>query len=124
MLSYREIDNAKTAEIRIAGKVSTEEFDNVAGKLEAFIERHGEVRLMEIFESFEGMDARAFWHDIRFSLRHLRDFDRCAVVCEATIFDLWSELVAPFTKCEVRQFKPDQLDEARAWLSRNGDAEF
>lgn len=124
MLSYREIDNAKTAEIRIAGKVSTEEFDDVAGKLEAFIERHGEVRLMEIFESFEGMDARAFWHDIRFSLRHLRDFDRCAVVCEATIFDLWSELVAPFTKCEVRQFKPDQLDEARAWLSRNGDAEF
>ncbi|MFD0986477.1 SpoIIAA family protein [Methyloligella solikamskensis] len=124
MLSYKEFDNAKTAEIRIAGKVSTEEFDEVAEKLEAFIERHGEVRLMEIFESFDGMEARAFWHDIRFSLRHLRDFDRCAVVCEATIFDLWSELVAPFTKCEARQFKPDQMEEAREWLSGTGDAEI
>ena len=124
MLSYKEFDNAKTAEIRIAGKVSAEEFDEVAEKLEAFIERHGEIRLMEVFESFDGMDARAFWHDIRFSLRHLRDFDRCAAVCEATIFDLWSELVAPFTKCETRQFKPDQMDEAREWLSGIGDAEI
>ncbi|ODA67534.1 hypothetical protein A7A08_01568 [Methyloligella halotolerans] len=124
MLSYKEFDNAKTVEVRIAGKVTAEEFDRVAKQLEAFIARHGEVRIMEIFESFEGMDARAFWHDIRFTLSHLRDFDRCAVVCEATIFDLWSELVAPFTKCEVRQFKPDQMAEARAWLSGTGDPEI
>lgn len=124
MLSYKEFDNAKTAEIRIDGLVSTEEFDAVAKKLEAFIARHGEVRLMEIFESFDGMETRAFWHDIRFTLHHLRDFERCAVVCEATIFDLWSELVAPFSKCEVRQFKPDQMEQAREWLSGGGNPEI
>jgi hypothetical protein len=26
------------------------------------------------------MDASAFWHDIKFSLRHLKDFSRVAIV--------------------------------------------
>ena len=54
------------------GRVSTEEFDAVAAKLEAFIARHGQVRVLEIVKDFEGMDAIAFWHDIKFSLRHLQ----------------------------------------------------
>ena len=48
----------------LAGRVSTEEFDAVATKLEAFIARHGHVRVLEIVKDFEGMDAIAFWHDI------------------------------------------------------------
>ncbi|MEG6507492.1 STAS/SEC14 domain-containing protein [Methyloligella sp. 2.7D] len=124
MLSYKESDNAKTAEITVSGRVSTEEFDAVAAKLEAFIARHGDIRVLEIVESFEGMDATAFWHDIRFSLRHLKDLTRCAVVCEAKIVDLWSELVAPFSRCEVRYFKPGEEEEARDWLRASEDAEF
>ena len=30
-------------------------------KLEAFIERHGEIRVLEVIKDFEGMDAGAFW---------------------------------------------------------------
>ena len=37
MLSYREYDNAQAVEMVLAGRVSTEEFDAVATKLEAFI---------------------------------------------------------------------------------------
>lgn len=80
MLSYKEHDNAQAVEILVKGRVLTEEFDSVASKLEAFINRHGQVRVLEIIEDFEGMDAVAFWHDIRFSLRHLKDFSRLAVV--------------------------------------------
>ena len=81
MLSYKEYDNAQAVEIVLKGRVSTEEFDSVASKLEAFIQRHGQVRVLEIIKDFEGMDAVAFWHDIKFSLRHLNDFSRMAVVC-------------------------------------------
>ena len=45
-------------------------------KLEAFIARHGHARVLEIVKDFEGMDAIAFWHDIKFSLRHVKDFSR------------------------------------------------
>ena len=47
MLSYKEYDNAQAVEIVLSGRVSTEEFDKVARKLEAFIERHGEIRVLE-----------------------------------------------------------------------------
>jgi hypothetical protein len=96
--------------------VSTEEFDAVASKLEAFINRHGQVRVLEVIENFEGMDVAAFWHDIKFSLRHVRDFSRLAVVCPADTHHLWSNLVAPFMSCTVDHFEPGDEEAARDWL--------
>jgi SpoIIAA-like len=116
VLSYKEHDNAQAVEILLKGRVSTEEFDGVASKLEAFINRHGQVRVLEIIQDFEGMDAAAFWHDIKFSLRHLRDFSRLAVVCPPDTHHLWSSLVAPFMSCEVEHFAPGEEEAARDWL--------
>lgn len=116
MLSYKEYDNAQAVEIVLKGRVSTEEFDSVASKLEAFIQRHGQVRVLEIIKDFEGMDAVAFWHDIKFSLRHLKNFSRIAVVCNPDTHHLWSSLVAPFMSCTVEHFVPGQEEAARDWL--------
>jgi SpoIIAA-like len=122
MLRYRQFDNTKSVEITVKGRVSLQEFERVAAKLDAFIARHGTIDVLEIIESFDGMDARAFWRDLRFSLHHLRDFGRCAVVSDAKLVDLWSELIAPFTGCEVRYFKPEQIAAARSWLGTTEDA--
>jgi hypothetical protein len=116
MLSYKEYDNAHAVEIVLKGRVSTEEFDAVATRLEAFIARHGKVRVLEIVEDFEGMDASAFWHDIKFSLRHLKDFNRVAIVAKPSTHHLWSSLAAPFMSCEVEHFAPGEEDAARDWL--------
>jgi hypothetical protein len=45
MLSYKEMDNLAAVEIEISDRVSTKEFDATAKKLEAFIARHGRVRV-------------------------------------------------------------------------------
>jgi len=116
MLSYTEYDNAQAVEIHVSGKVSTDEFDRLARKLEAFIARHGQVRVLERISEFEGMDATALWHDLKFSLRHLKDFSRIAIVSEPYIHNLWSSFVSPFVACEVEHFEPDQIAEARDWL--------
>ena len=52
MLSYTEHDNAQAVEITVGGKVSTEEFDRLAERLEAFIARHGQVRVLERIANF------------------------------------------------------------------------
>jgi hypothetical protein len=116
MLSYKEYDNAQAVEIVLRGRVSTEEFDALARRFEAFIARHGKVRVLEIVEDFEGMDASAFWHDVKFSLRHLRDFSRVAVVVNPDTHHLWSALAAPFVCGEVEHFAPGEEDAARDWL--------
>ena len=109
MLSYKEYDNAQAVEIVLSGRVSTEEFDKVARKLETFIERHGEIRVLEVIKDFEGMDAGAFWHDVKFSLRHVQDFSRIAIVTNPDVHHLWSSLVAPFMRCDVEHFSPGEM---------------
>jgi hypothetical protein len=116
MLAYKEYDNAQAVEIVLSGRVSTEEFDKVARKLEAFIERHGEIRVLEVIKDFEGMDAGAFWHDVQFSLRHVQDFSRIAIVTNPDVHHLWSSLVAPFMRCDVEHFSPGEMEAARDWL--------
>ncbi|MGH6865860.1 MAG: STAS/SEC14 domain-containing protein [Methyloceanibacter sp.] len=116
MLAYTEHDNAQAVEIVLSGRVSTEEFDAAAKRLDAFIKRHGQVRVLEVIKDFEGMDAAAFWHDVKFSLRHLHDFSRLAVVANPDTRQLWSSLVAPFINCEVEHFLPHEEDAARDWL--------
>src|SRR4029453_2636925 len=80
-------------------------------KLEAFIERHGQIRVLEVIKDFEGMDAGAFWHDVKFSLRIFKIFSRIPVV-----HNLWSSLVAPFMRCDVEHFSPGEMEAARDWL--------
>jgi hypothetical protein len=116
MLSYREMDNLASVEIVISGHVTTEQFDATAKKLEAFIARHGRVRVLEIIKDFEGIDAGAFWQDLKFSLRHLKDFSRCAIVSDAKWFSPLSVLAEPFIDCEVAYFPPEDLEAARNWL--------
>jgi hypothetical protein len=116
MLSYKEYDNAQAVEIVLEGRISTQEFEALAERLEAFIARHGHVRVLEIVRDFEGMDASALWEDIKFSLRHLKDFSRCAIVANPNTRHLWSSLVAPFMSCDVEHFPPGEEDAARDWL--------
>ena len=116
MLSYREMDNLAAVEIEISDRVSAEEFDRTAQKLEAFVARHGRVRVLEIVNHFEGMDVQALWHNLKFSLRHLNDFSRCAIVSDAKFLSLWSTIAEPFIDCQVAYFKPDELEAARDWL--------
>ena len=118
MLDYREDAQAGVVEITVEGRVSRSEFDAVAAKLEAFIAANGKVRLLEVIRDFEGLDASAFWDDLKFSLRHLNDLSRCAIVTKARWIQSWSSLVGSIFHCELAHFEPDRIDEARAWLVR------
>jgi hypothetical protein len=62
------------------------------------------------------MDAGAFWHDVKFSLRHVQDFSRVAIVINPDMHHLWSNLVAPFMRCDVEHFSPGETEAARDWL--------
>ena len=115
MLAYKEYDNAQAVEIVLTGRVSTEEFDKVARQLEVFIKRHGHIRVLEVIKDFEGMDAGAFWHDVKFSLRHVQDFSRIAVSPIPT-HHLWSSLVAPFMRWDVEHFSLGEIEATRDWL--------
>jgi len=116
VLEYREDASDGLVEIVVDGRVSRAEFDAVAARLEAAIARHGKVRVLEVVKSFGGIEPSAFWVDLKFGLRHLNDFSRCAVVSDKRWIETFAKGVDKLIRCEIRHFPPDQIDAARAWL--------
>ena len=116
MISYREVPGSRVVEITVDGPISRAAFEEIAGKLEARIALHGKVRLLEEIRRLDGIDPTTFWDDLKFSLRHLNDFSRCAVVTDRRWIEWFAKAVDPFVACEIRHFPPEQIDDARRWL--------
>lgn len=116
MIEYRDDPDTDIIEVVVDGKISRADFDQIAEKLEAAIKRHGKVRLLEDIRGFSGIAPSALWEDIRFSLRHLSDFSRVAVVADKTWMEWLAKAVNPLVRGEVRHFERARIEEARRWL--------
>jgi len=116
MLDYREDPHSDLIEITVDGRIGKDEFEGIAARLEAAIARHGKVRVLEVVKSLGGVEPSAFWADLKFGLRHLNDFSRCAVVTDKRWIEWLAKAMDPLVACEIRHFPPEQIDAARAWL--------
>jgi len=122
VLEYREDASDGLVEIVVDGRVSKAEFDEIATRLEAAIARHGKLRVLEEVRSFGGIDRAAFWADLKFGLRHLNHFSRCAVISDQRWIEVFAKGVDKLIACEIRHFPPDQIDAAKAWLRADAGA--
>ena len=122
VIEYREDAGSNLVEIVIDGRVGKADFDDVAARLQASIARHGKLRVLEEVRSFGGIEPAAFWADMKFGLRHLSDFSRCAVVSDKRWIETLAKGVGKLIACEIRHFPPDQIDAARTWLREDAPA--
>lgn len=102
---------------RINGKISADDVSRVTDVIEARLRRHPKLRVYAEVDRFSGMSMEAFFKDISFSLRHLRDFEREAIVSDAA----WLRRLAGiggkmFPGIEVRHFSTAEKDQALEWI--------
>lgn len=114
---YQEFPDLQTVEITVNGRVTKKDFDKIAPKMEKFIEEHGTIKILEVIDDFSGFDLSVITDGIRFDLKHLKNFSHCALVCNDGWMGPFTRTLAPFFSIDIRTFKMDQLDEARAWLA-------
>lgn len=117
--TYREYPEHKIAELVIDGKVTHEEFNNIAIQLEGFIEKQGDIKLLEEIRTLKGFDASMVWEGIKFdikNLKHIRHISHCAIVSDIGWLSPISKAAGAFISCKIRTFTLDQINEARAWL--------
>lgn len=122
MIQYKEIEGTNIAEIMVDGKVTREDFDTIAPRLENFIEKHGTVRLLEEIRNFSGFELSLLWDNMKFSFGHMKNFDRVAVVTDKRWIKNWTKLGNTFINAEVEAFELDEIEDARAWLRENATA--
>ena len=93
--TYTEDDANKTVEIIVDGRVTRAEFDELSKKMEDFIDRHGEIKILEVVRNFDGFDPSMILEGIKFDIKHLKHISHCAVVLEEDGFS--SMLVKGFS---------------------------
>jgi len=105
--------------LRVSGTLGQSEFAQSQEALAQKIDAGAKPRLLAILEKFEGWERGADWNDLDFMLSHGNEIAKIAIVGEPR----WEpEALAfagvGFRKAPVQFFPPNNLAEARAWLTQ------
>lgn len=114
-LEYSEDSTLGLIELKVAGRVRAAEFEDVIERMERFFEGHEKVRLVEIIESFEGIDLSLLFDDVLFSLKHLSRFSHVAVVTDLRWAERMANAAAVVLPARLRVFPLADVEAARQW---------
>ncbi len=102
--------------VRIAGKVTGDDMKAIAGRAERAIDEAGSVRLLVQIAEFGGVEAKALWEKLKFTLAHLKDIERMAAVGDKAWEKWWGTVAGSVVPVKVRYFDEGEIDAAWAWL--------
>ncbi|MGB0908901.1 MAG: STAS/SEC14 domain-containing protein [Nitrospirales bacterium] len=115
---YRVIDESSgsTVGIKVDGKLTKDDYGVLLPYLENLIHEYGALNLLCDMTQFNGMEVSAFWEDFKFSIQHLRDFKRIAIIGDQRWLDWYTVLFNPFVKTKMRYFPLAEISDAWKWV--------
>ena len=104
---------------RASGKVTGEDYESVIiPAVNEALKATRKIRLLyQLAPDFEGFDAHALWEDSKVGLRHPMAWERIAFVTDLGWLRRATHALGFTMPAEVRVFKNQAFDEARAWIS-------
>ena len=104
--------------LRFSGTLKQREFATEQNAIAREIDRGSKPRLLVIAQNFEGWERGADWDDLDFMIAYGGEIAKIAIVAEPQ----WEAKALAFAGAGVRRapvkfFPPDQLTEARQWLT-------
>lgn len=115
-IELKEHAGGKVLEVRVAGKLTTDDYEHFLPEVERLMRQHGKVRVLFDMHDFHGWSAGALWEDVKFEMRHFRDIDRLALVGEKKWEADMAGFCRPFTTATIRYFDRAKAEDARRWL--------
>lgn len=116
MLEVREKPDANIVELTVNGRITRADFDQAVAVLDQKIKEHGSVRLLEEVRSIGALEPSLIWEDLKWVFAHYKNITRTAVVADRKWIELYTKIVKPFVKIEMRYFESREIEEARRWL--------
>lgn len=116
-IEYHENDITRVAEIIVRGKITIEDYTAAVDPMQAFIDRHGKVKLIEVIESFHGFDPSMLWPGIKFDWQNIPKISHVAVVSDFGWIGPMSKAAGAVIHSQVRFFGMENLTEARDWIA-------
>ena len=116
MLEIRERPGSNIVELTVDGRITREDFDKAVAVLDKKIAEHGNVRLLEEVKRVGAVEPSLIWEDLKWVFAHFKDITKTAVVADRKWIELYTRIVKPFVKIEIRYFDGSEIEEARRWL--------
>lgn len=104
--------------ISASGNVTDEDYKKVLiPAAEEKIAKHGRIRVLyHIGAGFERFAPKAMADDAIFGVRHIRHFDRIALVTDVDWIKTAMRAMGFLVPCPVRSFPNEKLGEAATWI--------
>lgn len=124
MLQHELLQERGILILKPEGALRAEDFTALAGAVDPYIERHGELKgLLIDAQSFPGWeDFAALLSHVRFVRDHHRRIRRIAVVSDSTLLAVGPKIASHFVSAEVRTFGAGARTAALAWLEAGSRA--
>jgi len=109
--------SGKLLEIKLRGMLKKSDHDRLIQIAKEAIEREGKVRVLIVFEGFEGWERHRDWGDVSFMTEEGQHIEKMAIVGD----ERWEDEALAFTAKGLRPtaiefFPPSRLNEGRTWL--------
>jgi hypothetical protein len=85
--------------------------------VEAAIQRGEKVRIVLVFERFDGLSGGALWQDLKVGVGHLTSWERIALVTDIDWMIRLTALFGWMTPGELKRFPLAERDAAIAWAA-------
>lgn len=104
--------------LEIDGRIERADLDRVVKLIEQRLATEDKLRIYAEVNNWSGMSLSAFIEDLKFSLKHLNDFEKEAIVSDQK----WLEVLAAlgntiFSGVEVKHFTSSDKDRALEWVA-------
>lgn len=102
------------------GTITAKDYDEILiPAFERIIAEHGKVRaLVEFTDAFTGFALKAVAKDLRYSSRHLHQFEKFAVVNAPVWITIMTRLTNALTKCQCRSFSKSERKAAWDFIEK------
>lgn len=104
------------------GEIRSSDYDEVLmPAVREVSDRGDQVRIVLVFERWDGMSSRAVWQDLKMGLDNLRRWKRIALVTDLDWMITVSSLFGWMTPGQLKRFPLAERDRAIAWAAGTGD---
>lgn len=103
-----------------SGKIEASDYTDVLmPAIGGLIEQGRDVRIVLVFEHFDGMSAGGAWQDLKVGVEHLTKWKRIALVTDLDWMITVASLFGWMTPGELRRFPLADRDRAVAWAAES-----
>jgi SpoIIAA-like len=105
-----------------AGRIEASDYRDVLLPAVRDMSERGEaVRIVLVFERFEGMSSGAVWRDLKLGVDNLRRWKRIALVTDLDWMITVTSLFGWMMPGDLKRFPLAERDQAIAWAAGEGD---